>query len=115
MVVHLRALAAGVRRSLRLNRGALRRDEFFRFVRVRDDVSGIWIVTMEIPEVLAPELFVLGSVVLRSLVALTSVARVLHPHRWRDAHARLRAQLEPPMTIPRDFPGRTMWGPILHA
>ena len=70
---------------------------------------------MEIPEVIAPELLVLGHVVLRGLVAVSSFVRVLSPDRWRRARARLREQLEPPATIPHDFPGRTMWGPILHA
>lgn len=71
---------------------------------------------MEIPEALAPELVVLGHVVLRGLVAVSSVVRVLRtPHLLRDVRARLRAQLEPPITIPHDFPGRNVWGPVLQA
>jgi hypothetical protein len=65
---------------------------------------------MEIPDALAPELLALGHFVLRSLVALSSITRML-----RAPRARLRAQLEPPTRIPHDFPGRTMWGPIARA
>ena len=82
---------------------------------------------MEIPEALAPELLVFGRVVLRGLVAAASVARWLRgarraPHRFLEAHDRMRTELEPPGASgpPRsdfsgDFPGRTMWGPTLCA
>jgi hypothetical protein len=65
---------------------------------------------MEIPEALAPELLALGHFVLRSVVALSSIARLL-----RAPRTHLRTHLDPPTHIPHDFPGRTMWGPIARA
>ncbi len=71
---------------------------------------------MAIPEALAPELLVLGHVVLRGVVAVTSAVRWLRaPHVLRRARARLRPQLAAPESFEGNFPGRTMWGPTLYA